>query len=1406
MRGLKKILSSSLALFIVLANIAPAFASDINQQILEETYIQIPEELKEETQEKARNPGDENQSIEENQVIPTEEENPEEENLDAQNEEILQPEKLAKEEKVSFKLKLKLIGFLGREFDFDEVFPNGAKLDFIYLDKRTKEEKTMTQSLRADQDQIDFGSLYLEEIQSGKLELNKETKASDMALIDERMDFSKYNPNLDFVYKIYQIPNSKVEFKTFDKDGNLIANPNFGKFTYRIENLIRDNQDLANHSARSLIKPSEIDFKLWEDKYENLSLPSISLEESQNGYIENGDFAYKICEQGHMGDDYTKPFEVRLIQKSKLIQATDRPTYTDPETAREIVDLDYENQGQYWTLRGLKVQVPEEKTDLEEQASDQLEEKTKEIEKNIDQIMDLRSKALEKQDRNSQAKLPDLENLLNKKEEEKQEGDKEKEEVKEDKEESQEADKNPADSAENPEEEKPEADLEISLEPEENRQMDGGDEEKPGFMETRVVVRVKLNPLVGKNAFDFVKVFPDGAEVVLEGECNDCRYDDLENEKTVTKVFNDNFSESKTLENKDVQEIDFGIKSQLYFATNNDEYEDDDRYIEAYTEPDSDRINSDFGFLKIDWSKGYPTTILSLNIYQTQNTEIKVKTIGENNQVIANPTGNLTHTIGNQSKPIAIPADNNAVDPFDGLRIHGGNYSNFNGSQESRVSLDGADANGFLVEGDYAYKIVEQKQDDKAEPLEVTIQKKPLVRTENPNDPDYVKIDFSAGDHGSINENKTYWVLKGVDLASKLSPPEVTPEKNYKFKNWNPDFPTSNQSFNQDTSFTAKYEEDKEPGYGENDAIVKLTIHRLKGKDFPFETIFPEGINVNLVSLDMDSLEDVILGNKTFTQEGQIYYGQFTQDELDYGGVDITNVKSHEPITIGESRIQITTSARTDGETGYSIFPIDIYEIQNTSLIINTVDQDGTSVANPSSKTFTYKIEDIITKPSQGIYSDKESHNVLEDNEVSLKKEYLNGKYSPEISLDGADTNGYIVEGDYAYKIQKQEYTDPRKPLKVTLIRKQIVVESDEQPKTKDENGNEVLDNDYVKVEFLAGKNGSINEGETSTYWVLSGVSVGNLITPPQITANEGYEFLSWNPKVKENYTSNTSHTAKYKEIEKDYEYLTYSGDIIEDSISTYDKYYIRWFSLVDNGDERAKGDGKSVITLDSDGLAEIKMNPIYHYTEKVAQEVNSKLIIDVKNDYGAKILATEAKEIKHKKYVFSQDYYGNKSWKGVNITIKTQNTKGTVSPEDVSALQYQLTKDQIIDAVKKGTYTYKSDVPEQNKTGNNALHTSVDGKQILNDEKVQSITVTDEDFDKIDQSKTDGVQQVKATITYLDGSKSDVMVNVNLSPNIPTGLSDTGYFMPILLLSFGLMASLISLVIFRKKILNYYE
>ena len=211
-------------------------------------------------------------------------------------------------------------------------------------------------------------------------------------------------------------------------------------------------------------------------------------------------------------------------------------------------------------------------------------------------------------------------------------------------------------------------------------------------------------------------------------------------------------------------------------------------------------------------------------------------------------------------------------------------------------------------------------------------------------------------------------------------------------------------------------------------------------------------------------------------------------------------------------------------------------------------------------------------------------------------------------------------------------------------------------------------------------------------------------------------------------------------------------------------------------------------------------MDPIYHSTEKIDKEVKSTLKITVENNYGAKILATEEKAINHKKYVFSQDYYGNKSWKGVNITIKTQNTKGTVSPEDVSVLQYQLTKDHIVDAVKKGTYTYNEDVPEQNKTGANALDITVDGRQVLNEEKVQSITVSDEDFNSIDQSKTDGVQQVKATITYLDGSQSDVMVNVTIRPNVPTGLSDYGFAIPSVLLIFGTLMAFVGFVNFIRN------
>ena len=67
----------------------------------------------------------------------------------------------------------------------------------------------------------------------------------------------------------------------------------------------------------------------------------------------------------------------------------------------------------------------------------------------------------------------------------------------------------------------------------------------------------------------------------------------------------------------------------------------------------------------------------------------------------------------------------------------------------------------------------------------------------------------------------------------------------------------------------------------------------------------------------------------------------------------------------------------------------------------------------------------------------------------------------------------------------------------------------------------------YVKVTFDKGTNGTIESTETTTYWVLKNTDV--TIKAPSVTANKGYTFTEWNPAVKTKYDTDTTHTAQYK-------------------------------------------------------------------------------------------------------------------------------------------------------------------------------------------------------------------------------------------------------------------------------------
>lgn len=345
----------------------------------------------------------------------------------------------------------------------------------------------------------------------------------------------------------------------------------------------------------------------------------------------------------------------------------------------------------------------------------------------------------------------------------------------------------------------------------------------PKFMETKFVVKVKLHPLKGKTAFDFAKIYPSGAKINVDGEYS-VHYKDLENGSAVVKLGEDHYTNSKVF-SADNLSLNFGIVSQLYFADEDDflpDHEKDDAYMEAYVDPSSTKVLEDYGSKVITWDGGYPTTTLPVDIYQVQNTEVIFKTKDKDGKILdTNPTGKFTYSLGKESKS-DIPSDSSNKDMIEYLDPHVGNWENdYNGTNTPIVSLD--DPTGFIVDGDFAYKIIkqEQKDNDKSNPLEVTLIRKQKVivggdrpKTTDPttgneiDDPDYVKVDFDkGGDHGSMDPNrKVYWVLKGIDLGNRLTAPKITPEFGWKFIGWTNNFKTEKQIYNTDTTHTAQYE------------------------------------------------------------------------------------------------------------------------------------------------------------------------------------------------------------------------------------------------------------------------------------------------------------------------------------------------------------------------------------------------------------------------------------------------------------------------------------------------------------------------------------------------------------------------------------------------------------------------
>lgn len=617
------------------------------------------------------------------------------------------------------------------------------------------------------------------------------------------------------------------------------------------------------------------------------------------------------------------------------------------------------------------------------------------------------------------------------------------------------------------------------------------------------------------------------------------------------------------------------------------------------------------------------------------------------------------------------------------------------------------------------------------------------------------------------------------------------------------------------------------PKYDKTKLIVKIKLHGLNGKDFDFKKVYPNGGKIYLKGKSSVHYNDIVDGKEVIKHyvDELNKSSDFSKDklEIDFGLVsqlffadeflnsyqDESYVETSFDLS-NEKTFKTDTSKEInwDGKYPTTTINIDLYQVQNTDIIVKTKDENGNLVDNPSFGEIIYRIGN--ESRTKNIPKDNNKLDLYENLKVNEKNiGNFNGSKEKKINLKDANSNGFIskAEEDFAYKIESIKQEQPSNPTEVNLIRKKKVILGKNRPTYLDlDTGKRVFDNDYVKVEFDCGEKGRI-EDSNKIYWVLKGENVKGKIKAPKVSSQKGYELIGWNLSFDSNlevYYKDTIYKANIKEISY-FDYSTYAGDIVNYPIEIKGARKIEQVSLEKENNQLKKLDIKD--KLDLENLQEVKIN-IGNQTFENQDSGNlvTDLKLEVDNGFGDKILKNEDKKIVKKIYMLSSDVDENKSWSAIRYTIKTQNSKGEVIPQEIKTrTDEKLSKKKIIEAVKKGEFTYNEDVPQQNKTGQNALDMKVDGKNVLNPDKIKNLEVKDQDYKKINLSK-ENKKEVPVTITYLDNSKSTVNVRVNSNQEVLTGIVDFSNNFTKIILALGIFGVFVSIINFWKKSLRNYE
>ena len=349
----------------------------------------------------------------------------------------------------------------------------------------------------------------------------------------------------------------------------------------------------------------------------------------------------------------------------------------------------------------------------------------------------------------------------------------------------------------------------------------------------------------------------------------------------------------------------------------------------------------------------------------------------------------------------------------------------------------------------------------------ITAQYKATVVTEDPNDTDYAKLTFIAGENGQFGQNaKTeIWVLKNEDV--KFNAPKVNANEGFVFNGWNPELQTK---YTEDKIHTAKYEPKSNISDTKVDGFQEVKF--VAGDDGHF------GYDVKEKSVWVrpDTLVDLRPNapTVTVTAANKSFIG-WDKDLVN------TFAKSDQPTVINA---KYDDTVKTTEPTGK-----DKEKYAKVDFVAGNL---GTIEGNQQTTFWVVKGEKVTAAFKEPTVKAVEN----------WKQKASKAAWSPEVA-DKYD-NDTIHVAQYEFKGDG------------------LVPQKTGEPKPN-------VPENFVKIEFKRGANGVISSEETFIYW--ADPAKGYTLKAPAVIADKGYKHTGWSPEIQANhkYTEKTEFTAQYK-------------------------------------------------------------------------------------------------------------------------------------------------------------------------------------------------------------------------------------------------------------------------------------